>query len=543
MARKTYYALSNRLRQHFTYMPGQVMASTEVRISQEFDTPDSTTAGIQEAIDDLPATGGAVVIPIGTHTISTTITIDKDNVTIYGFGCSSIIYLDDASNCNMIDVQSQAEFEMFMLHLDGNKAAQASGSGVVGVDNQDMHLHEVMVVDQKDYGINITYDTTNPHVAILNCDFNGCDRQAVIISTGMHCHIAGNHFDDNLVGIFLQSGLLNRVVDNSLTGSGESGIVIGIEVGDVIKGNVSSANGEYGIVIHTCAIMNVSNNVCYLNTYDNIYIYRTIQSLIKGNTAFNAAMGYNGIHVEGDVGDDADDNLIIDNICSNTGGGLQDIGIYLEGDQYAQDNTVKGNQCLNNVGAQIIDGGQRTKRFEGHTDLFMDVRAEVANFIHQVVGTGANFTVLAPAFTGAQLDVPRNVTVDCTNVGAPSGDISINGIDALGNSVSEDITVTPGGQTVGNLAFSFVSSIDVPSTIPGTDTIQVGNGSKLGLANMFFDATYSVYKCTKNNTDYTGVGNWTISTTYFTVDVSTGGAINNGDDFTIWYRTDTNQVV
>jgi hypothetical protein len=46
-----------------------------------------------------------------------------------------------------------------------------------------------------------------------------------------------------------------------------------------------------------------------------------------------------------------------------------------------------------------------------------------------------------------------------------------------------------------------------------------------------------------NNADYTGVGNWTISTDYFTVDVSTGGAINNGDDFTIWYRTNMNHVV
>ena len=546
MPRKTYYAVCSRPRMEMTYTPGKVIGSTEIRISQEFDGPEaaSTTAGIQEAIADLPAEGGAILVPLTRQTISGTITLDKDNVKIFGEGVASVIYLADGSDCDMIDLQGHANIEIANLKMDGNKAAQASGSGIVGVDNQNLNLDRVYVHDMKDYGVFIDYDTTNPYVEIRDCDIHDCDREGIIIESGTHCHIAGNHLGGDLVGVFLQNGYFNRVVDNSVVLSGESGIVIGIEFGDIVEGNTCTANTEHGVVIHTCSQITISNNVCFLNLYDNIYIYRTIHSNIKGNNAINAGAMYNGIHVVGDVGDDADNNIIEGNFCNNTGIGQQDIGIYIEGGQYARDNILRNNQCLGNIAAGIIDGGERTERYVGHCESFLDVRAELANFIHQCAGTGAAFTVLAPAFTGAQLEVARNVTVDCTNLGGPTGDILISGRDAFGRTVNEAITVTPGGQTVGNVAFSFVVAIDVPATIPAADTIQVGNGSKLGLVNRFFDATYSIYKINKNNTDYSTVAtHFTPDTDYFTVDVSTGGGIVNGDDFTIWYRTDMNQVV
>ncbi len=528
-----------------TYTPGKVIGSTEIRISQEFDGPEaaSTTAGIQEALDDLPVWGGAVLIPAGVHIISSTIIIDKNDVKIYGMDTSSMIYLDDGSDCDMIDLQGQRNIEISHLALVGNKAAQASGSGIVGLDSQVVTLDEVHIADMKEYGIHIDSAIDNPHIAVKYCEMVNCDLDGVSIDAGYQCHIVGCHIGGCRVGIRFANGAMNRTLDNEIEVCIESGIVYGIEAMGIIINNTPVSNDEYGIVAATCTTMNVSNNTCHQNGFDNIYIWRTIHSKIEGNTATNAGMGYSGIHVEGEAADDADNNLIADNLCTNIGVGDQDIGIFIEGGEYARDNIVRNNQCLHNFAAGIIDGGERTQIYEGHTDLFMDVQAEVANFIHQNVGTGAAFVVLEPAFTGAQLDVPRNVTVDCTAVGAPTGDITITGVDALGNNVSEDITVNPGGQAVGNVAFAYVATINVPATIPGTDTIQVGNGSKLGLANMFFDATYSVYKCTKNNADYTGVGSWTISIDYFTVDVSTGGAIANGDDFTIWYRTDTNQVV
>jgi hypothetical protein len=45
----------------------------------------------------------------------------------------------------------------------------------------------------------------------------------------------------------------------------------------------------------------------------------------------------------------------------------------------------------------------------------------------------------------------------------------------------------------------------------------------------------------KNNADWPAAS-YTVDTTYDTVDVSTGGAIVGGDDFTIYYRSNLNIV-
>ena len=79
------------------------------------------------------------------------------------------------------------------------------------------------------------------------------------------------------------------------------------------------------------------------------------------------------------------------------------------------------------------------------------------------------------------------------------------------------------------------------------DVLDVGIGSKLGLSNKL-QVSGEVYKI-KKNTD----GGWLTSSTvdatsnsngYWnsTIDVSTGGAIGAGDDFTIWYRSNLNLI-
>ena len=71
---------------------------------------------IQSAIDDLPSGGGVVYIREGTYTISSTISITKSNVTIKGAGNSTIIYLANNSDVDMISVSSHDYFSITDVH-------------------------------------------------------------------------------------------------------------------------------------------------------------------------------------------------------------------------------------------------------------------------------------------------------------------------------------------------------------------------------------------------------------------------------------------
>ncbi len=103
------------LRSNTTYMWGGILASTEIRISTEFDSADSMTSGIQEAIDDLPATGGTVLIPAGTHEISYHILVGTDSVKLVGVGSSSIIRIADGRNSTLTALALAAQADIVVL--------------------------------------------------------------------------------------------------------------------------------------------------------------------------------------------------------------------------------------------------------------------------------------------------------------------------------------------------------------------------------------------------------------------------------------------
>lgn len=69
---------------------------------------------------------------------------------------------------------------------------------------------------------------------------------------------------------------------------------------------------------------------------------------------------------------------------------------------------------------------------------------------------------------------------------------------------------------------------------PG-DTMDIGTTDKIGLANAI-PSTSWVYKIKKNNANYPAAS-YTPEAVYDTVDLSTGGAITGGDDFTVWYMS------
>lgn len=114
----------------------------------------------------------------------------------------------------------------------------------------------------------------------------------------------------------------------------------------------------------------------------------------------------------------------------------------------------------------------------------------VSRMIAFGVARAADTTLVHAAHAGGGADVfpgpitspgaadPRNVTVTFSG-GWTAGDISVNGLDHMGNAVSENFGSSPGNTVVGNVVFETVTEIS--KTMPGAGTASVGIGDKLGI--------------------------------------------------------------
>jgi len=175
-------------------------------------------------------------------------------------------------------------------------------------------------------------------------------------------------------------------------------------------------------------------------------------------------------------------------------------------------------------------------------DHFQDCLALSTTTVHAAItGTGAEQEITT-AITNP--DVPRNISI--TNSANSTGDVTITGVDAKGNSITEDITIVTGGTAYGDKAFATVSKITILAGVANPDTISVGISDKLGLSNIIY-ATGDVYKVKVNNADATGQFDMAadVDVTNGTLDMSslTAGAIGAGDDITIYYRSNLNIII
>ena len=275
------------------------------------------TADIQEGIDLLPAGGGVVYIKEGVYIITVPLEILSSNVRLEGAGASTIIYLDDGSDCNVLEIGDGATTINYAIvsnfRIDGNSAAQAAGHGIVlhgsGANPVSHCWIDTVIIDDV-FGVGIYVDEAND-VRISNCVIDGC----------------GSH------GIYANYGSL-KVFNNTILSSGASGIKIELAAG-----------------IENYELLN--NNI-RLSQDDGIYFENIIGSTVIGNICFNngqSAVG-SGIHLAGDC----DHNNISHNICY----GFfilpkQEWGILIDAGN--DDNIVLGNTNYNNDTGSISDGG------------------------------------------------------------------------------------------------------------------------------------------------------------------------------------------
>lgn len=301
----------------------------------------------------------------------------------------------------------------------------------------------------------------------------------------------------------------------------------------------TAAQNHTGIYLERCDEVLIES--CFLEgNRDHIYIpgasggVHRAQEVTVRNCRLELSI--DGSQRYGIYADHAHRLNIYDNDFSGGGGGEEYIHLTanVEGAEYRR------NQFR--VAGLISDNSVKPVAYERHSDFYVDVLAADTN--HIVAAEDLTAATPITCTIAAQPDVPRNVTITITDgdTSITAFDIDVLGVDAKGDAKTENFVFAGGLSQTGNIAFATITSVTVNS-ITGAgvgDILDVGIGSKLGLANNIY-ATGEVYKVKKNNADWPAA-NYTVDATYDTVDVSTGGAIGGGDDFTIYYRTNLNIV-
>ena len=178
----------------------------------------------------------------------------------------------------------------------------------------------------------------------------------------------------------------------------------------------------------------------------------------------------------------------------------------------------------------------RAKYQDSATDLtevvmlhFQDVQAADDDYVHAAItGTGEEQEITTEI---TNPDIPRNISIKTTNVAAPSGVVKLDGVNNLGQNVSEEITIIAGNTAYGNVAWSILSKITIPAGVSASDSVTVGIGDKIGLITSI-DNVDNVFKKKVNNEDRSNEISGKVSKVYHTLDCTT---IIQNEDITIWF--------
>lgn len=247
---------------------------------------------INSAISSLPPTGGTVALPSRQCNLASSINITRDNVTLQGQGASTILYLNNNANTNVINATNKNNIYIKNLKINGNKSHQTPRDGIgLGIKLEGISrggVENVEVYDTSWHGISFgtPLNPVNPEIVIRNV----------------------------------------RVQDSGFRRTGGSGM--GIAVGNVPQ-NTTIENNTIVNSLQTGIFIRIQGNAKNIR--------------IQGNTAQN--IQGNGIHVSCDSG--SLDNLWI---LNNTVSGMHDtqhpFGIWTPGpacdnaQKYIQNNRV-----------------------------------------------------------------------------------------------------------------------------------------------------------------------------------------------------------
>lgn len=301
---------------------------------------------IQDALDD----GGDLYLTAGTYVITTELAVSVDNQKIEGSGKDTILSADPTLDDNVLGNSGHVEYvQVRNLAIDGNKASQTAGCGILFADVAYSIIDGCYIYDCKEMGIQFYLDGTDTYGNVISNNYvYDCDKDGIKLRSSYNNTVTGNTVIDcgattDYYGIFDSSGGDNIISNNHVFGSGGHGICAGTAENDIIDGNIASYNTRHGIFLYyNISNSVVSNNICNYNGYNGL-----------GSASQSSSGSYHlvfvGNHAEGNTwsGISLSTNCSFATVTGNTLVANVINGIDIYGCNYC---TISANTCNGNLG-------------------------------------------------------------------------------------------------------------------------------------------------------------------------------------------------
>lgn len=318
-----------------------IVASSEapgqIRYADNFSA-NSATGGLAEAIADLPSTGGTVRLSANkTYSITATIGITTNDITIEGAGDSSLLQMAHSTGVNFFGTSGTgitgSRFTARNFKIDGVNSTKTNGRGFNFGTCSDALVENVTMTNICDaaIGTNAAGPSTTTRLRVLNCridnpgDAGSADGYGIILNNASDCIIDGNYITSSLhSSIFGFGTSTNNIITNNRIESGENGI-------------------RWGSSGQACSHWIVANNEVDGCSVDGIRADGN-NAIVMGNRSINNTLS--GIKSDGPM----TSSLWANNYCKSNA----NKGIYLNcANGAVSDVLITGNLCDSNTGDGI----------------------------------------------------------------------------------------------------------------------------------------------------------------------------------------------
>lgn len=273
----------------------------------------SDQAEINAAIAALPSGGGEVLLLDGTYNISSSITVNKANVSLRGCGAATVLTRKfNGTSANGVISCSAANCTISHLAIDGDKGSYTNENnrGVYATTSAANFTIEDLSIQNSRDGIYVGGMTGG---CITGCRIKNSGAYGVYVYNAAAIDISHNHIDAaGETAVLITGGKSVNVNGNTITGSGNYGArLIGSATMCTIVNNICLDNAG-GISLEAVSMCNVSGNLCMRGSgtpedYDSVKVtIRTTAGASNNIISGNLVMGKN-------IEDSGTGNLVTNN--------------------------------------------------------------------------------------------------------------------------------------------------------------------------------------------------------------------------------------
>jgi len=314
------------------------------------------TAAIQAAINALPATGGTVYFPAGTYLISSSLIVDKHNVSLIGLGSFgeaqiTIASTADPSYALIVGNTRNVDYALISgLTFIGKTSVSSTGGGIL-FRSYTGSIKNVSVSYFGGIGIHITsysgstyqtyledvfllqngMNTTATDNLVIDASMSDCEYHRVISAGDSSKSTTNNGFNNagtsqKFVDChaffcksngFLQSGGgQTQIIGGEYEANANDGIAILTGDNNIVSNILANGNGNVDVALVSCNYSQIIGCTCFSAANRNIYVNVCNNIIIADNIATGGTSA--AIDLPGNTKIDCHDN-----VCESSTNGIQ----------------------------------------------------------------------------------------------------------------------------------------------------------------------------------------------------------------------------